>query len=219
MIEWGIPAERIVVCDNGTESLGYTRRGGRGPGEPLRIAYLGSGSLLKGLPVLLEAFRGMIDAELVIWGPKASEIPEDLHAVLEQENVHLAGTIDDEQKAHLLPEVDALVVPSIWYENSPLVIHEAFAAGVPVICSNIGGMAELVTDGVDGLHFPVGEAAALRRVLERCIKEPQLLDRLRAGVKQPKSMHYHVHNEILPLYERLLREQQITRKESRAATV
>ena len=61
--------------------------------------------------------------------------------------------------------VDWVVVPSIWWENAPLVIHEARAAGRPVICSGIGGMAELVEDGVTGLHVPPGDAAALAETM------------------------------------------------------
>ena len=60
---------------------------------------------------------------------------------------------------------DFVVVPSIWWENSPIVIQEALAVGRPVICSNIGGMAEKVSPGVAGLHFQVGDAADLARTM------------------------------------------------------
>ena len=62
-----------------------------------------------------------------------------------------------------MAEIDWVVVPSIWWENSPLVIQEAFLHGRPVICSDIGGMAEKVRHGVDGLHFRVGDDAQPRR--------------------------------------------------------
>ena len=61
--------------------------------------------------------------------------------------------------------IDAVLVPSIWWENSPVVIQEARRNRRPVICSDIGGMAEKVRDGIDGLHFPVGDAAALADLL------------------------------------------------------
>jgi len=78
-----------------------------------------------------------------------------------------------------LSEIDVLVVPSIWYENSPLTIHEAFLAGVPVITSNIGGMAELVRDEVNGLHFQVGNAEDLARKMLRVVENPSLLSTLK----------------------------------------
>ncbi|HTK74233.1 MAG TPA: glycosyltransferase, partial [Gemmataceae bacterium] len=83
------------------------------------------------------------------------------------------------------------------------VIHEAFQAGVPVICSDVGGMAELVSDGMDGLHFRAGDAADLRRVIRRCVSEPELLPRLGRGIRQPESMRKHVREKIIPLYNSL----------------
>ena len=83
---------------------------------------------------------------------------------------------------------DWVVVPSIWWENSPLVIQEAFARGRPVICSDVGGMAEKVADGVDGLHFERGNPASLADTIERAITTPGLWDRLRAGITPPPPM-------------------------------
>ena len=64
-----------------------------------------------------------------------------------------------------MAECDYLLIPSRWWENSPVVIQEAFAAGLPVICSGIGGMAEKVKDGVSGLHFRVNDPVDLARVI------------------------------------------------------
>jgi glycosyltransferase involved in cell wall biosynthesis len=84
--------------------------------------------------------------------------------------------------------VDWVVVPSIWWENSPLVIQEAFCHRRPVICSNIGGMAEKVDDRVNGLHFAVGDPAALAATLELAATRSGLLDELRAGIKAPPTV-------------------------------
>jgi len=83
---------------------------------------------------------------------------------------------------------DWVVLPSIWYENAPLVILEAFRHRRPVICGGIGGMAELVTDGVDGLHAPVGDPDGLAAVLRRAAEEPGLWDRLVAGIRPPPDL-------------------------------
>ena len=98
------------------------------------------------------------------------------------------GRIDRDQIPGVLRELDVLVVPSIWWENSPLVIHEAFAAGVPVLCSGIGGMADMVADDVSGWHFPPGDHRALRVLLARLIDDPQQLERLKQGIPRVKTM-------------------------------
>jgi glycosyltransferase involved in cell wall biosynthesis len=96
--------------------------------------------------------------------------------------------------------VDWVVVPSIWWENAPLVIQEAFAHGRPVICSDIGGMAEKVTDGVDGLHFRAGDPQSLADTIERAVGTPGLWDRLRAGIGEVHPLARHVTN-LADLYD------------------
>ena len=85
------------------------------------------------------------------------------------------------------------MVPSIWWENSPLVIQEAFFHRRPVICSDVGGMAEKVTDGVDGIHFRVGDAFSLARDdREGDAASPRLWRALRDGIREPYAMDAHV---------------------------
>jgi GT2 family glycosyltransferase len=85
-------------------------------------------------------------------------------------------------------DLDVLVVPSIWIENAPFIIREAFAAGVPVVTSDLGGMAEMVREGVDGLLFPAGDAAALGAILRRLADDRPLLDALGARTVRPMSI-------------------------------
>jgi len=88
----------------------------------------------------------------------------------------------------LMAEVDWVVVPSVWWENAPLVVLEAFRHQRPVICGGIGGMAELVRDGVDGLHAPVADPAGLARVMQRAIETDGLWDSLVAGIRPPPTI-------------------------------
>jgi len=81
--------------------------------------------------------------------------------------VNFVGEYRHEDLPALMEKVDWVVVPSIWWENSPLVIQEAFMYGRPVICSDIGGMAEKVRDGVDGLHFRAGDPESLAEAIGR----------------------------------------------------
>jgi glycosyltransferase involved in cell wall biosynthesis len=97
----------------------------------------------------------------------------------------LGAPLDRAGVTAALADDDVLVVPSRWYENSPNVILEAFAAGVPVVAAGHGGLAEMVRDGVDGLLFRPGDAAALAAALRRLAAEPGLLAQLGAGVRPP----------------------------------
>jgi hypothetical protein len=111
-----------------------------------------------------------------------------LEPLLDQPDVRMHGPIAHDAVALAFASIDVLVVPSIWPENSPLVIHEAFLAGVPVVASRIGGIPELVTDGRNGLLFDARDVTDLSRVLVRLLTEPRLLDTLRAGIPEVRSI-------------------------------
>src|SRR5439155_21227621 len=81
----------------------------------------------------------------------------------------------------LMDNIDWVIVPSIWWENSPLVIQEAFAYGKPILCSDIGGMAEKVTHGVNGLHFHVRDPVHLAQRIREAASTPGLWENLRRG--------------------------------------
>ena len=95
-----------------------------------------------------------------------------------QEGIFLRGRYDRKGLGAILAETDVVVVPSIWYENAPLVIQEAFATKTPVIATNLGGMAEAVFHGVDGLLFERNDPEDLARQLVRIVNEPGLLRKM-----------------------------------------
>jgi glycosyltransferase involved in cell wall biosynthesis len=135
-------------------------------------------------------------------GPFQEEIRSLLDAA--RGNVTLVGRYDHGQLPRLMAGVDWVVVPSVWPENSPLVIQEAFQHGRPVICSNIGGMAEKVADGVSGLHFRAGDPTSLAATLRRAADDPGLWRRLREGIPEVHRMEEHVAS-LARLYHTLLR--------------
>jgi glycosyltransferase involved in cell wall biosynthesis len=207
MINWGLPAERIRLLPHGMSRVGFdpsrrARRDGR-----LRFGYVGTISRHKGVHVLLEAFRGLREADLVIYGRRAPRFYAPYGDVLAQGNVHVMGLLLDDAKPDAYAALDALIVPSIWFENAPLTIREAFLAGVPVICSDIGGMKEAVTDGVDGFHFRVGRADDLRRLIRRCIEDPAGLRGLRPRPEDVPGMPDHVRSHLVPRYAELIAAQ------------
>jgi glycosyltransferase involved in cell wall biosynthesis len=99
-------------------------------------------------------------------------------------------------------QVDWVVVPSIWWENSPLVIQEAFLHGRPVIASDIGGMKEKVLEGINGIHFRMGSAEDLADKLSTALSEPALWDRLRDCAPHPIG-HDEAARQHLDLYRKL----------------
>ena len=106
--------------------------------------------------------------------------------------VRFMGGLSREQVWACLAEVDMLAVPSLWYEAFSLIAHEAFVAGVPVIASRLGALAEVVHEGVNGLLVPPQDVDAWTAALQRLVDEPLLLERLRAGVRQPLDVTQHV---------------------------
>lgn len=109
-----------------------------------------------------------------------------------KEHVTFVGRYTHDQLPQLMANLDWVVVPSIWWENSPLVIQEAFHFRRPVICSDIGGMAEKVRDGVDGLHFRAGDPRSLAEVIRTALDTPGLWERLRDGIRPVHPMEQHV---------------------------
>lgn len=215
-VDWGLPAERIRFQD-----YGRPRPAPRlDPPEPLpssrSFAFLGQAMRHKGILVLLEAMellleRG-VDVRLEVHGAHLDLDGDDYVREVRRRirrsrgRVTLTGSYEPEEVPRLLRGAGWVVVPSIWWENSPLVIQEAFLCGRPVICSDIGGMAEKVRDGVDGLHFAVGRPGSLARVLERAAGNDALWERLRAGIPEVYSIEEAL-DDLERTFEELLPSQ------------
>ena len=176
-IAWGIPAAKLVVLENLMPAAQPAPAMRVAAEETLRIGFFGQISGLKGMDVLLDA-ASVLEAEGVagisfdIFGDYRSQPPAFQTAFLAKlsaagRNVQFHGPYDRAHVDRLMRSVHAVLVPSIWWENSPVVIQEALRNRRPVICSDIGGMAEKVRDGIDGFHFPAGNAMALTGLLRR----------------------------------------------------
>ncbi|MFL5822737.1 MAG: glycosyltransferase [Solirubrobacteraceae bacterium] len=152
------------------------QRAGRGaarpPGDRLRMVFVGQAVDRKGLPLLLRAFEALrehIPSELTVIGPSREELAP---LMLEARDVRVLGKVDDETKWRELEEADVLVAPSLRGESFGMVLTEAFAAGTPVVASNIAGYRDVVSDGVDGVLVPPGDAQALAETLRDLYEEP-----------------------------------------------
>lgn len=183
-IEWGIPEEQIAHMRTGIDLRPFENFE-RVSGDRLRIGFIGTVVPHKGLHVLLRAW-GRLDpalrerAELVCFGPMTHS-PDYVKVVRElaaRVGVRLGGALRSDQVPEALANIDLLVVPSVWYENSPLIILEGLATHTPLLVSNLGGMAELVDVGQSGHHFEVGSAESLMAQLARSIEDPEHLGQL-----------------------------------------
>lgn len=201
----------IAVLENGLDptrlatSRGAPRRPWRG-----HYAYIGSLAWQKGVDVLVRAFGdpSLASASLRVWGnpfvfPNYARRLQGLAS--SRPNVTLEGEADDRTVDAALAWADYLVVPSLWWENSPVTIQEAYAAGVPVIASRLGALEEKVRDGVSGLLFQPGDVDDLTRVLRRTIDAPDLLARLRAGVPPVVTIADHA-SQLEALYAEVAAE-------------
>jgi phosphatidylinositol alpha-mannosyltransferase len=148
------------------------RLAARAPGDELRLVFVGQAVERKGLPLLLSAFEALrerIPTELTVIGPTADELSPFL---LDMQGVRVLGKVDDESKERALEQADLLVAPSLRGESFGMVLTEAFAAGTPVVASNIPGYRDVVRDGVDGVLVPPGDAQVLAEVLRDLHEEP-----------------------------------------------
>jgi glycosyltransferase involved in cell wall biosynthesis len=195
-VEWGIPRERILLEDYGRVMPPSVAAQRPAPHDTLGI--FGQVNPYKGFDVLLRAMQALAPEppKLRVHGANLdlqehrfrNEITRLLAAT---PGVSDVGPYPPERAGEMMAAVDWVVVPSVWWENSPLVIQEAFAAGRPVICSDIGGMAEKVSDGVNGLHFRVGDPESLAATIRRAVTTPGLWEHLREGIPPVHSMADH----------------------------
>jgi glycosyltransferase involved in cell wall biosynthesis len=189
--DWGIPKEKIAVEPYACYPVEPVSNGGRPGGARNRFAFFGQFTPYKGADVLLEAMQILGDGfpgHLWIYGANLEtqrpEFRERFSSLLEQtgRTVTFAGRYDHADLRSIIEQMDWVVVPSTWWETGPIVVLEAFQYGRPVICSDIGGMSEKVTDGVNGLHFQRSKPTSLADAIRRAATEPGLWDRLRAGI-------------------------------------
>lgn len=211
-VEWGLPAGRIQLIRNAIVAPRRAAPRALRDTARNRFAYFGNIARHKGVLVLLDAaarlrqagtdlridlYGGLGWADDGFRGAFATGLAA-AHPLVQHLGPYAPG-----EAVGLMQATDWVVLPSIWWENSPLTILEARAAGRPVICSGIGGMAGLVTHGLDGLHVPPGDAAALAETLVAAAADPQLWSRLVPAEPAPDS-HDRFVDAHLELFSQLL---------------
>jgi glycosyltransferase involved in cell wall biosynthesis/MoaA/NifB/PqqE/SkfB family radical SAM enzyme len=185
--EFGLPARKLVQLDYGFSKDRSTGRQRRAD-EPFTFGYIGTHTPAKGIQDLIRAFgqvRG--DSALRIWGRDRGQDTQALKDIASSIPAMQANRIEwlpeyrNQDILHdVFNHVDAIVTPSIWLENSPLVIHEAQQARVPVITGDVGGMSEFVHHEVNGLLFQHRSVASLADQMQRFVDEPEYARKLGA---------------------------------------
>jgi glycosyltransferase involved in cell wall biosynthesis len=208
-VQSGFGRDQIVFSRQGRDFPGLsTGLSKKTSSDSLRVGYLGQIISIKGVHVLFEAVRRLagVPIEVNAYGDLTiyPEYTQRLQKMAAQDHrLSLKGKYPNSELSRVFSEIDVIVVPSEWYENSPNVILEAFAHRTPVIASNLGGMAELVQDGVNGLLFEAGNPDSLAIQLKRLIEDPFLLPTLCEGINPVRSVHDEM-NELEDIYREVL---------------
>lgn len=213
LVRNGVAPEKITLCRQG---LAYSappavESASNMPALPVRIAFLGRLDRVKGVDVLIEALRTVPDlpVTLDIFAVCQGGLARGLKAALLARIGHDARMrfCDPLAPTEIVPRLrgyHALAVPSRWMETGPMVVYEAFAAGIPVIGSNLGGIAELVEHGTNGLLVEDSSAGSWAGVFRQFVEDRELLPKLRRGIGAVRTMR-DVAGEMQPLYEAAIR--------------
>jgi glycosyltransferase involved in cell wall biosynthesis len=179
VIRGGLPPERVHV-----KGPHLAEDPGAGAHDGRYALYVGRLSDEKGIGVLLEAWRRLesdVPLRILGDGPLRSAVER---AAAEDARIVIEGHVDAARVRAAMQAASLLLVPSIWYEGAPLVFAEAAAAGLPVIASRIGGIAECVDDGETGLLVPPGDAQALARAVAGLFAAPARLQAMSASARR-----------------------------------
>lgn len=198
-IQWGLKPERITVIENGQSDEPSLPPRDLAEGETRnRFGFFGQITPYKGLDVVLAALNQMPEKErrkisLEVHGANLELQPTEYREkveklrepLIEQGVVQWVGPYQPHEFRGRMANIDWVLIPSIWWENSPMVIQEAFIAGRPVVCSDIGGMAEKVHHGVDGVHVPVGNVFKWVKILSALSRITEQWDILKNAINKP----------------------------------
>lgn len=216
LVRNNVSAEKITYSRyghslNGSQSTNRNQSAGPQSAIPVRIAFLGRMDRTKGPDILIRALRSLPEApvELHLYGIVQSasntEYLEQLKELASTDSrISILPAVPGEQVVALLQSYHLLAVPSRWFEVSPIVIHQAFAAGTPVIGSNLGGIIEMIEHEVNGMLVDTDSVEAWSKVIRRCYEDQDLLERLRRGVRPSREMS-EAAQEMLLLYEKVIK--------------
>ena len=189
----GVPPQKITLSRQGVANRNNTaHRPTARSGEPcpLRIAFFGRIDPTKGADVLVEALRLVpeVNVRVDIYAVEQPGAKAVLAKQFLDERIHVWPALAPDDVIERMAQYDLIAVPSRWLETGPLVVLEAFAAGTPVLGSDLGGIAELVRDDVDGILIEPGNATSWAKQMGRLAANREIVTRLRANIMPPRTM-------------------------------
>lgn len=200
----GLPPEKIVVVKQALPLETLTTIKGNKPEKKLKLIFVGRIDPLKGVHLIVEAGKKLVGlpVEIDIFG-SASDVDFLEHQKkISPSTVNFKGKLNPKEVVSTMQQYNALLLPSTFSEMSPLVIQQAFAAGLPVIASGVPGNAEQITHGVNGFLFPMGNSSILQSLLKRLIAQPEELEACRKNIESPKSFET-VAEEMIIIYNKV----------------
>lgn len=208
---YGLETKRIRHVPFGIDSTRITRMSPKGSEKHLRIGFIGTLYQHKGAHVLIQAVRllpATLPLKVSIYGD-LDEFPdyaETLRALAENDGrISFCGTFPPAEIEKILYEMDVLVVPSLWHENSPLILSLAQAAKVPVVATDSPGISEIITNGDNGLLFEKGDVKGLAAIVSKLCHERATVRLLSDRARAPKSIAAYV-DELEGIYDEVLRD-------------
>jgi glycosyltransferase involved in cell wall biosynthesis len=184
-IAGGLPQDKVVVKQNFVRSDPGVGSGGGG-----YALFVGRLSAEKGVETLLAAWSQLSTTrplKIAGDGPLASIVKD---AASKNKAIEWLGPCGGEVVSRMMARAEFLIVPSIWYEGFPLVLVEAYAAGLPVIVSRIGGLPEIVVEGQTGLLFEPGSPQGLAAAVDSAFSRPDRVNAMRHGARHEFEMKY-----------------------------
>ena len=183
------------------------KRSRKNPKSGVKFGYIGQVTRHKGVDLLINAYNGVRGKKsLFIYGPP----DQDRHYMKElirlssgTDHVEFRGTFPREELQARLSELDVLVIPSRWYENSPLVLLYALATKTPVVVTDVRGLSEFVSDDVNGYTFQMNNQSHLMRIMQNMVDHPEIIERLSRNARYAMDTSDHA-RKVLGLYEKAL---------------
>lgn len=206
----GVDRHKMVFHRYGISVRSIPSKKSRGLEPRLRVGFIGTLIEHKGPHILVDAVKSLprsIALDVQIFGnpgpPQSQYIGRLKAAASGDDRIVLRGKFPNSEIGNVMAELDVLVVPSLWHENTPLVIYSAQAAGCPVIASKVAGMEEVVQHGKNGLLFELGNVQALAALIQELAQDRSKLIRLASEAPQPKSISTYV-EELIYIYDEVL---------------
>lgn len=208
-ISFGVASDKIIYSPYGID-LKKLPIHVKSPSKEIRFGYIGTLLPMKGVNILIAAFKKIksTDIKLFIYGRQKSyagyeSYYQKLNNMIKLDcRIHLMGSFDNNDISEVMADINILIVPSIWQENSPIVIQEAFATKTPVIASRIGGIPELIDDGVNGLLFNPGDIADLKQKMELIALAPGMINKFKDNMPKIKSIEENA-QELTKIYREI----------------